>query len=93
MLQAHLDMVCEKTPDSSHDFLTDPLELRIEDGWLKASGTTLGADNGTGLSYILAILDSDSISHPPLECVFTSMEEVGMHGAAALARRSSPPGG
>ncbi len=84
MLQCHIDMVCEKDRDCKHDFKTEPLKLKIENGWLRAEGTTLGADNGTGVSYILAILSDATVSHPPLECVFTSMEEVGMIGADAL---------
>lgn len=84
MLQAHLDMVCEKTPDSTHDFLKDPLELYIKDGWLRAKNTTLGADDGVGVAYILAILEDDSIPHPPLECVFTVQEEVTSEGVDVL---------
>lgn len=84
MLQGHMDMVCAKAKDSDHDFTKDPLELYIEDGWLRAKGTTLGADDGVGCAYMLAILDDDSIPHPPLECVFTVQEEVGCNGAAFL---------
>lgn len=84
VLQAHIDMVCEKTPKCNHDFENDPLELYIEDGWLHAKGTTLGADDGTGVCYMLAILADDSLAHPALECIFTSMEEVGLDGAIAL---------
>lgn len=85
MLQCHIDMVCEKDRDCHHDFDRDPLKLRLDGSWLSAEGTTLGADNATGVSYILAILSDTEASHPPLECVFTSMEEVGMIGANALA--------
>ena len=84
MLQAHMDMVCAKTPDSTHDFLTDPLDLYVEDGWLKARGTTLGADDGCGVAMILAALDQKDLKHPKLECVFTTTEETGMFGAQAL---------
>lgn len=84
VLQAHMDMVCEKTPESEHDFEKDPLKLYVEDGWLHAKGTTLGADDGTGVCYMLAILEDESLSHPALECIFTSMEEVGLDGAIAL---------
>lgn len=84
VLQAHMDMVCEKTPESAHDFEKDPLDLYIEDGWLKARGTTLGADDGTGVCYMLAILADDTLAHPPLECVFTVLEEIGLDGALAL---------
>lgn len=84
VLQAHMDMVWEKTPDSAHVFETDPLELYIEDGWLHARGTTLGADDGAGVAYILSVLDDEKLSHPPLECIFTVQEEVGLMGAYAL---------
>jgi len=79
MLQAHLDMVCEANQDTTHDFNVDPLELVIKGDWLKANGTTLGADDGIGVAAMLAILDSN-IPHPPLECLFTVEEEVGMGG-------------
>lgn len=84
LLQAHMDMVCEKNKDSKHDFKTDPLDLYVEDNWLKAKGTTLGADDGTGVAYMLAILDDNSLKHPPLECCFTVKEEVGLIGALHL---------
>lgn len=84
MLQAHIDMVCEKNKDRDFNFDTDPLDIYLEDGWLKAKGTTLGADDGTGVSYMLAILEDPSLKHPPLECVFTVQEEIGLLGAAAL---------
>ena len=84
VIQAHTDMVCEKTPESGHDFEKDSLDLYIEDGWLRARGTTLGADDGTGVAYMLAILEDESLKHPPLECVFTAMEEIGLDGAMAL---------
>ncbi len=80
MLQAHTDMVCEKTPDSDFNFDTDPLELYVEDGWLHARTTTLGADDGYGVAYMLAVLDDDTIPHPPLECFFSVQEEVGIGG-------------
>ncbi len=84
MLQAHIDMVCEKDKGVEFDFTKDPLELYVEDGWVKARGTTLGADDGCGVAYMLAILDDKNAKHPPLECVFTTNEETGMAGAAAL---------
>lgn len=84
ILQGHMDMVCEKNNDHEHDFEKDPLQLYVEDGWLKAKGTTLGADDGYALSYVLSILESDVVSHPPLECIFTVQEEVGMFGALKL---------
>lgn len=85
ILQAHIDMVCEKNDDVEHDFETDPLELYVEDGWLTARGTTLGADDGSGVAYMLAILEDDTLPHPPLECIFTTMEEIGLLGAAELS--------
>lgn len=85
MLQAHIDMVCEKEPGYEHDFEKDPLSLYVEDGFLHARGTTLGADDGVGVAYMLAFLDDDTIPHPPLECVFTVQEETGLGGAAELA--------
>ena len=84
LLQAHLDMVCEKNGDSDHDFKKDPLDLYVEDGWLKARGTTLGADDGAGVAYILSILADNTLKHPKLECVFTVQEEVGLYGALNL---------
>ena len=84
ILQAHTDMVCEKNKDIEHDFDKDPLDLYVEDGWLKARGTTLGADDGQGVAYMLAVLDDDTLKHPALECAFTVMEEVGLLGAKAL---------
>ncbi len=85
ILQAHMDMVCEKNDNSDHDFSKDPLKLRIEDGWLYATGTTLGADDGMGVAYMLAVLGSDDIPHPPLECIFTVREETDLSGAAEVA--------
>lgn len=84
ILQGHTDMVCEKTADSSHDFMTDALELCVDGDVVSAKGTTLGGDNGVAVAYTLAILDSDTIEHPALEAVFTSNEEVGLLGADAL---------
>lgn len=84
ILQAHIDMICEKRPESDHDFEKDALDLEINDGWLYAKGTTLGADDGVGVAYMLAVLEDTSLSHPPLECLFTVQEEVGCMGAAAL---------
>lgn len=81
ILQGHLDMVCEKTADSGHDFMKDPIEIYVEDGWVKARDTTLGADNGIAVAMALTILDSKDIPHPPLEVIFTIDEEVGMTGA------------
>lgn len=84
ILQGHLDMVCQKTPESSIDFTKDGLDLYIDGDFVKAKGTTLGADNGIAVAMVLAILDSADISHPPIEAVFTTDEETGMIGARAL---------
>ncbi|MDR1794272.1 MAG: aminoacyl-histidine dipeptidase [Erysipelotrichaceae bacterium] len=84
MLQGHMDMVCEKNKDSDHNFDTDPLDLYIDDGWLKARGTTLGADDGVAVAYMLAVLADKSLKHPALECVFTTEEEIGLVGALKL---------
>ncbi len=84
MLQGHMDMVCEKIAGLEHDFTKDPLNLIVKDGILTADGTTLGADNGIAVALMLAILDDNSIKHPPLECVITTGEEVGLLGAVAL---------
>ena len=81
--QCHIDMVCEKVDGSNHDFLKDSLDLIIENGFLKAKDTTLGADNGIGVSYILEILDSN-LNTPKLECIFTSTEETTMEGIRFL---------
>lgn len=85
LLQGHLDMVCEKTPESAHDFRKDPISIQIHDGYLTADGTTLGADNGIGVALIMAILDDPGAVHPPLEVLFTAGEEAGMTGAWQLA--------
>ena len=84
ILQGHMDMVCEKTADSNHDFLKDPIKLIVENDTLRADRTTLGGDDGIAVAYALAILDSDSIAHPPLEVLITTNEEIGMDGARAL---------
>lgn len=86
LLQAHLDMVCEKNQDTQHDFNKDGIRLVLEGSRLRADGTTLGADNGSGVAYMLALMDkdSDSFPHPPLEFLFTTAEEVGFDGALAL---------
>ncbi len=84
ILQGHLDIVCQCTEDCKIDFLNDPLDIYRDGDYIKARGTTLGADNGIAVSYILAILASDEISHPPIEAVFTADEEIGLLGANAL---------
>ena len=84
IVQAHMDMVCEKTSESTHDFENDGLELYVEDGFLKAKDTTLGGDDGVAVAMALALLDSREIPHPPIEAVFTVDEELGMEGAEAI---------
>lgn len=84
IIQGHMDMVAEKKPESKHNFKTDGLELYVEDGYVKAKDTTLGGDDGIAIAYALAILDSDTISHPALEAIFTVNEETGMDGAREL---------
>ena len=83
-LQGHVDMVCEKDADVVHDFEKDPIQAYIEDGWLKARGTTLGADNGIAVATMLALLDAQDITHGPIECLFTIDEETGLTGAFGL---------
>ena len=85
ILQSHLDMVCEKNSDVAHDFDNDPIETIIDGEWVRANGTTLGADNGIGVAAELALLASDDIEHGPIECLFTVDEETGLTGANALA--------
>lgn len=84
VLQSHLDMVCEKNRDVEHDFLRDPILLRIVDGWVHATGTTLGADNGIGVAAALACATDSSMAHGPLELLFTIDEETGLTGAHDL---------
>ena len=84
ILQCHLDMVPQKNESITHDFLTDPIVPIIDGAWVKAQGTTLGADNGIGVAIALAILESSDLVHGPLEVLFTIDEETGMTGALAL---------
>lgn len=84
VLQSHLDMVCQKNSDTTFNFETQGIEMLIDNGWVKAKGTTLGADNGIGVATIMAILESKDIPHPPLEALFTIDEETGMTGAMGL---------
>jgi dipeptidase D len=84
ILQSHIDMVCEKNSDTYHDFDNDPIVPRIEGEWIKASGTTLGADDGIGIAAQLAILEAIDIDHGPLEMLFTVDEETGLTGAKGL---------
>ncbi|MEQ9394787.1 beta-Ala-His dipeptidase [Haliea sp.] len=84
IIQNHLDMVTVKTGDKVHDFLADPLSLKVEDGWLLADQTTLGADNGIGCAAALAVMTDTDVQHPPLELLFTVDEETGLGGALGL---------
>ncbi len=86
ILQSHVDMVCEKNSDVTHDFDNDPIETIIEDDWIKANGTTLGADNGIGVAAQLAVLAADDIAHGKIEALFTVDEETGLTGAYALEK-------
>ena len=84
VMQSHLDMVHQKNNDTKFDFLTQGIEMYIEGDWVKANGTTLGADNGLGVATIMAVLESNDISHPAIEALFTIDEETGMTGAMGL---------
>ncbi|MBS9774048.1 MAG: aminoacyl-histidine dipeptidase [Tenacibaculum sp.] len=84
ILQGHLDMVCQKNSDTNFDFETEGIKMFVDGDWVKAKGTTLGADNGLGVATIMAILSSKDIQHPPIEALFTIDEETGMTGALGL---------
>lgn len=84
ILQSHMDMVCEKNNDTEHNFDTDPIQTYVDGEWLRAKGTTLGADNGIGVATELAVLAADDLQHGPVECLFTVDEETGLTGAFAL---------
>ncbi len=84
ILQGHIDMVCQKTEESVKDFSKDGIDLIVDGGFLKAGGTTLGGDNGIAVAMVMAILEDSSLSHPPIEAVFTTDEEIGMVGALQL---------
>ena len=84
VLQGHMDMVCEKRADSDHDFSRDPIRVHEQNGWLKADGTTLGADNGIALAIALVLAEGDTLARPPLELLFTVDEETGLTGANHL---------
>ena len=86
IIQNHLDMVTDAIPGHKINFATDPLELEVVDGWLKAKGTTLGADNGIGCAAALALLTTQGLEHPPLELLFTIDEETGLKGALGIER-------
>ena len=84
ILQAHMDMVPQKTPESTHNFETDPIQPWIDGEWVKAKGTTLGADNGLGVAAIMAIMEDKTLKHGPINALITADEETGMFGANAL---------
>ncbi|WP_288375184.1 aminoacyl-histidine dipeptidase [uncultured Chryseobacterium sp.] len=84
VLQSHLDMVCQKNNDVNFDFETEGIKMEIDGDWVKAKGTTLGADNGLGVATIMSVLESSDIPHPALEALFTIDEETGMTGALGL---------
>ena len=84
ILQAHMDMVPQKNNDTIHDFTTDPIETYVDGDWVKAKGTTLGADNGLGVAAIMAVLEDNNLKHGPLEALITKDEETGMYGAFGL---------
>lgn len=84
VLQGHVDMVCQKNEGTDHDFSSEGIRMLLDEGWVRADGTTLGADNGIGVAAAMAILESDDIAHPAIEALFTIDEETGMTGAQAL---------
>ena len=86
VLQGHLDMVAQKEAGLEHDFTKDPIQTHIEDGWVSAKGTTLGADNGIGVAAALAVLESNDIAHGPIEALFTIEEETSLRGALQLEK-------
>ena len=86
ILQSHMDMVCEKNSDTAFDFDKDPIRTKIVDGWVKAEGTTLGADDGIGMAAALAALLNPALEHGPLEALFTVDEETGLTGAFGLGK-------
>ena len=84
ILQAHMDMVPQKSPESQHNFETDPIEPWIDGDWVKAKGTTLGADNGMGVAAIMAVMEARDLKHGPIDALITADEETGMYGANDL---------
>lgn len=84
ILQSHVDMVCQKNNDTEFDFETEGIRMTVDGDWVKAEGTTLGADNGLGVATMLALMESEDVPHPPLELLFTIDEETGMTGALEL---------
>mgnify|MGYP002620630172 CR=1 FL=1 len=87
ILQAHMDMVPQKTPESTHNFETDPIQPWIDGEWVKAKGTTLGADNGLGVAAIMAVMEANDLQHGPIEALITADEETGMYGANDLPEK------
>ncbi len=85
IIQSHMDMVCDKVAGKEIDFLSDPITTHIDGEWMRADGTTLGADDGIGMAMALAVLDDDTLEHGPVECLFTRDEETGMTGANGLS--------
>lgn len=85
ILQSHMDMVCDKRPTVEHDFTKDPIRPYVDGEWLKAEGTTLGADNGVGVAAAMAVLADKELKHGPVNCLFTIDEETGLTGAEALS--------
>ena len=86
VLQSHMDMVAEKNNDVKHDFLKDPIETYVDGDWVKARGTTLGADNGIGMAAAMAVMIDDTLEHGPVEALFTVNEEIGLEGAQNLGK-------
>ena len=84
ILQAHMDMVPQKTPESQHNFVTDPIEPWVDGEWVRARGTTLGADNGIGVAAIMAVMEAKDLTHGPIDALITADEETGMYGANDL---------
>ncbi|MBC7556399.1 MAG: M20/M25/M40 family metallo-hydrolase, partial [Chryseobacterium sp.] len=84
VMQGHLDMVCQKNNDVNFDFETQGIQMEVQDDWVKAKGTTLGADNGLGVAAIMSVLESTDLAHPAIEALFTIDEETGMTGAIGL---------
>ncbi|MDE7179804.1 MAG: aminoacyl-histidine dipeptidase [Muribaculaceae bacterium] len=86
VLQSHMDMVCEKNSDCNHDFSKDPIDTYVDGDWVKARGTTLGADNGIGVAAAMAAMIDPELKHGPLEALFTINEEIGLEGAENLGK-------
>ena len=91
ILQAHMDMVPQKSPESTHNFETDPIQPWIDGDWVKAKGTTLGADNGMGVAAIMAVMEAKDMKHGPIDALITADEETGMFGANDLEGHPERP--